>query len=109
MKIRNYGVLAGSIVALAAIVAIQDTGAQTQPAEGMAAGGMGGGMAAQPSAQAPGAATATQGMGGQFQEAADPSAVYNPGRSTSGLGNRQRATNDPVSVSYTHLTLPTSP
>ena len=43
MKVRNYGVLAGLIVAVAAMVAIQDTGAQTQPAEGMAAGGMGGG------------------------------------------------------------------
>jgi len=107
MKIRNYGVLAGSIVALAAIVAIQDTGAQTQPAEGMAAGGMGGGMAAQPAAQAPGAATATQGMGSQFQQAADPAAVYNPARSTSGLGSRQRATNDPVFIAQEMLGRPT--
>ena len=107
MKVKYYGLVAGLLVASGAIIAIQDTGAQTQQGEGMGAGGMGGGMSGQPPAQAQGAATATQGMGGQFQDAADPAAVYNPGRSTSGLGNRQRGTNDPVFLAQEMLGRPT--
>lgn len=106
MKVKHYGLIAGLIVATGAVVAIQDTGAQTQPADSMAAGGMASGMSAPP-AQAPEAATATQGMGGQFQQAADPAAVYNPGRSTSGLGSHVRATNDPVLLAQEMLGRPT--
>ena len=106
MKVKNYGLLAGLALAAGAIIAFQDTGAQSQPAEGMGTGGMGGGgMAAH--SPADGANGAAQGMGGQFQQAADPAAVYNPARSTSGLGNRQRATNDPVFIAQEMLGRPT--
>ena len=106
MKVKNHGLLVGLALAAGAIIAFQDTGAQSQSAEGMGAGGMGGGgMAAQ--APADGANGAAQGMGGQFQQAADPAAVYNPARSTSGLGNRQRATNDPVFIAQEMLGRPT--
>lgn len=106
MKARNYGVIAALIVASGAIIASQETGAQSQPADGMGGGMGGGGMAAQGPAQD--GAAAPQGMGGQFAEAVDPSAVNHPAPSNSGLGSHQRGTNDPVFLAQEMLGRPTN-
>ena len=77
MKVKNYGVIAALIIGSGVVIATQETGAQS------AAGGS------------------------QFKEAVNPTAVNHPAPSNSGLGNRQRATNDPVFIAQEMLGRPT--
>ncbi len=81
MKAKNYSVIAALIIGSGVIIATQDTGAQSQPAQGMG--------------------------GSQFNEAVNAAAVNHPAPSNSGLGDRKRATNDPVFLAQEMLGRPT--